>query len=522
MKRTYRFLLFFWLMMASWVSAQTMEEAVARLNQGDYRQAVEQLLAIWQRDTTQVEPLRLAGYACKLWGKPLRAISFYRKVLQIQPQDYDATLALARLYTIITNYPVAERFYRKLLQQDSTDVEALWGLADLSLWQDRLAEAEQYARQAIHYLPAHPAGYFRLARILIARGKLNAARQAYWQINRIDSTYSEAWAGLGQIAEWQNQPYRALNHYLRALQLDPGNATYQQAVKRMQSAMDFHIQSRGGLVQETENRADYSNYRLLLSFRKRINDRLEIHLQNSKLFLQRTLQRTATITSLEYDVQTVRVIWHASSGQITGEAGYSFARQQPERLRLDGWWDVLPSLRWFAGGEYSFFYAWENLYALSVRTGLRWQRGRFRVSANLRLGRILDDPVYDEHWMIQRQDNNRVSTSLSVEWLLYRAYNLRLLMGYSFNDHQYLSPYHYTPQRLEAYSVGFNFYREWSPFYLYGEGMVGTNSDRVDQAVASLETGFLINQWVVGFSSAFFSNPYYQNWSGELILKVRL
>ena len=80
---------------------------------------------------------RNLGYQAKVDGDYKDAIDNYLKVLIIDSTDYDARLALARLYTIVEKYKTSIQFYNKILQNDSTDVEALNGLGNCYIFIDK-------------------------------------------------------------------------------------------------------------------------------------------------------------------------------------------------------------------------------------------------------------------------------------------------------------------------------------------------------------------------------------------------
>lgn len=504
------------------LAAQSMEKAVDLLNQGKYEAAVEQFRRLWEADSSNVEALRLAGYASKEEGNIPRAIHFYRQVLHHLPEDYDARLALARLYVAQDELDSARVLYLQILQQDTTDVEAWWGLADIYLWQGELKQAEWCARKAAHFLPENVQSYFRLARIYIAADRLKEAREAYLRINEIDPTYAESWAGLGKLAWWQDQPFRALRYYARAQQLDPTNPEYQQKLRQIEQEVGWRIASSGTAIQEAEEFIDYQSYRMELRYGKRLNDRWEVQVRNSRLFLERFLPASNTRSFRDYDQQSVALSWHGASSQWKARVDYSFLDQELKDLEVGGRLDVNSHLRLYLTGNYHFFYAWEDLFARSLQTALRYRWWRFTLSGNVRLGEILQDRVYDENGLLTVKDNRRLLTSASLRVLLYKPFTFHLILGYNYSDHQYVSPYHYTPQQLVAYSLGASFYREWKMLYLYGEGMFGSNSDQVDQTVASLEGGFLLTHWGIGINLSYFHNPYYENLTGQLALKVRL
>jgi len=511
-------LLFF----AQWIGAQTMHQAITDLNNSQYEKAIREFIRVWEKDTSNIEPLRLTGYAYKKMGKIPEAIEYYQKVLNQNKEDYDARLALARLYRRSNNYEKSEEYYTLILNNDSTDVEALWGLSDLCLIAGRLNKAEWYARQAAKFLPDHVSSYFRLARIYQAQGKLDKARKAYWRIADIDPTYAEIWAGLAQLDYWENRPFRAVQYYQKALTLDPANAQYRNKLQQVLRETRFHLLLHSGYVREIEEVVDYDTYSLGVHLQKRLNDRWGISLINREYNLQRNYLLNPNESSIQYDVTAAQITFYQPGFKLSAQAGYSLADNEFKTASVHGFWDVLPNLRLYYGTGFDFFYAWENLFSeyvdLSLR--LRWKR-RWSFIANSNFSRITNDRVYDYSGNLVQRDNDRIVLKFNANYLAYRPFLLKFHLKYSFIDHRFISPFHYTPQWLSMLSGGISAYKELGIFYFYGQEFWGSNTDDVQQNIASLEGGFQFKDWTIGLNFFYFYNKYYEDGTVEIIWRGR-
>lgn len=155
---------------------------------------------------TSTEELRAKGYQAKMEGDYNLAIQHYEAILEITPEDYDATLATARLYALIEDYDQALDYYQRLLNNDPTDWEALHGMGNCYLLQGDLDLAVEFHQRAVEALPNYVPGYLALAKAFSWQGKLDKAIEVYKSANVYDSTYSEVWAGIGKMYYWQGKP----------------------------------------------------------------------------------------------------------------------------------------------------------------------------------------------------------------------------------------------------------------------------------------------------------------------------
>ena len=215
---------------------------------------------------------RARGYQAKVAGDYQTAVDNYLKILAVDSTDYDARLALARLYTIQEKYKTSISFYNKIYRNDSTDVEALNGLGNCYILLDKSKTAIHYYECASHFLPGYVQQYFYLAKAYSHSGKLDEAIEVYREINKIDDTYSETWAGIGKMYYWKGKPKTAISYYERALELDPTNEKMIKEKQQIQNELKFGLSLKVGPIQEVEE-----NYE--------INDLAYLKTDKTKIFI---------------------------------------------------------------------------------------------------------------------------------------------------------------------------------------------------------------------------------------------
>ena len=103
--------------------------------------------------TSDPEYYRAQGYQAKVAGDYQTATENYLKILAIDSNDYDALLALARLYAIQEEYTDAIKLYNNIYKNDSTDVEALNGLGNCYSLLGENQKSIHYFQKALYNLP---------------------------------------------------------------------------------------------------------------------------------------------------------------------------------------------------------------------------------------------------------------------------------------------------------------------------------------------------------------------------------
>ena len=120
-----------------------------------------------QAQNEGVEHWRELGYKAKLEGDIESSIKNYKKVLEIDKDDYDAKLALANLYYSQQIFEESLNYYNMIYQSDNSDVEALNGFGRCYFKLGDLDKSIFYFQKAIEYLPSYIQQYFDLAHVFV-------------------------------------------------------------------------------------------------------------------------------------------------------------------------------------------------------------------------------------------------------------------------------------------------------------------------------------------------------------------
>lgn len=129
------------------LSQRDLDAGRTAFNEQDWSRAAEYLREYLGRNPDDVEVLREYGYAVMairpLTSKTVAgAISAFRRVRQLDPNDFEAYAALVRLYRGIGNFEELAYMSRMRLESEPNDVEDSLILAEAMLGLDRTSEAK--------------------------------------------------------------------------------------------------------------------------------------------------------------------------------------------------------------------------------------------------------------------------------------------------------------------------------------------------------------------------------------------
>ncbi len=113
------------------------------LDDENYTEAIGILIQDLNSNAKDIEAWRMLGFSYRQIDNPQESIVAYKKVLELAADDYDARLAVARLFLQTKQFQKAEEEFQIILNQDPADVEAYLGLA-------RSAKTQEDFQSAIH------------------------------------------------------------------------------------------------------------------------------------------------------------------------------------------------------------------------------------------------------------------------------------------------------------------------------------------------------------------------------------
>src|SRR5258705_2922869 len=157
---------------------QAFEEALALHQQGRLRDAFERYAKILETHPDNAHALHCSGIVVLQSGDPSRAIELIRRSIAIDPTPAEPWTNLGLALEAIDRREAAVNAFKEALRRAPGMPEIWCNLAGTELALARLDDAEASARKAIEVDARHAPGWFNLALVLEAQGRILAALDA--------------------------------------------------------------------------------------------------------------------------------------------------------------------------------------------------------------------------------------------------------------------------------------------------------------------------------------------------------
>jgi tetratricopeptide (TPR) repeat protein len=159
----------------------------------------------------------LAAERSKANGEPAKAISFYKKALELDPQYLEAWNNLGSAQILANDFSSAQTSFEKAYALDPTAHPVLTNLAFLLLRKNRPAEAESFARRAVQADPLAPRGLYVLGVSLAGQNK--ETEEAIRLLEQSCDTVGRAHFALAPLLAQSNRLREAADHLKKYLAL---------------------------------------------------------------------------------------------------------------------------------------------------------------------------------------------------------------------------------------------------------------------------------------------------------------
>lgn len=489
---------------------------------------------------TEIEIWRATGYESKMKNDFPKAIEYYSKILSVDTSDYDAKLALARLYTRIEDYPTAINFYQNINADDSTDVEALSGLGECFGELGNNKKAISYFEKAVLFLPDEVSQYFKLAKAYENGGKYDEAISVYRKINQIDDTYAESWAGIGKVYNWMEKPKTALVYYKKAIALDPENEKIKNEYADALIKMSYNITLQSGPIQEKEETYTINAITTKLRFEKRLGDNFLLEANFLVDYSNRTFSDNIGDTTRWFNSTWVKGTWLTEHHKISIFGGYSNTDNTVSTYGLI--WKLAYNPGKFlikntVTAGYDYFYYWNHVGAYSVSNQLQVNYKKIGLNALLMVGIVDTVFVYDYYWVDSASVNQNPfqAYNFSLTYKIVKRPEIIIGLVHSYLNYTYKSPLYYSPMERRMTGASVSAYYDINKFYFYGGFTYKIGNEyhyeynnvtpekvkmNVNNWSANIEFGYNFHPFSVALGANNYYNPYYQSLAGFVNFKV--
>jgi len=481
-------------------------------------------------DTTSVEYLRQKGYEARVNGDMGQSARYYRRITELDPTDWDANLALARIEFANGSYDSAIRHYLHVVAYDSANTESLWGIGRCHYRSGRFREAEKWYRKALIHIPGRLPLLEDLSHALINSNRPKEALAVYLNMLEGDSTMAMAWMGAGRVYLITGKPHTALRYLREAQRLDPDNEDITSLIRQAERQIAFTLGFTSMYINEREPidlGSDTAAYNInalvqVMSISKRVSDRLLLrfsHLidrSHREYFGQEDEQRW-------YDQTSLRGTLLLGSQQISMYLGASVNEEMLTTYGINhtynrrfGKLNIANSLT--AG--YDYYYYWNQVGHDHVTNNLTIRRGKLRLDAAYRYVNVRELYLIDLD-TVGRNPGQQYTVTL--RYTFFKNPNITLGIYQHYRDYKYRSPRYWSPQeRLQNGALMTLYWEPAKGMHVSATGNIGRDSDDIAHWEASGEIGYNRKTWSYSVGASRFYNPWYENAIGYVSISKRL
>ena len=166
-------------------------------------------------------PLKQSALACLRRGDFAAAIQAYKKALDLDPNDPDIKLGLARALSLSGHNEESKGLYQQLLAKTPDDADALEGLGNAFLRSDHPLEARAVFERLLARHPSNPEFQIDLARVEARLGHYKHAREILSAVLTFHPRQREARLQLAYVKLYQGRYAAALADFTQLLKVDP-------------------------------------------------------------------------------------------------------------------------------------------------------------------------------------------------------------------------------------------------------------------------------------------------------------
>jgi tetratricopeptide (TPR) repeat protein len=164
------------------------------------------------------------------------ALKEFQETARLAPDSPLAVFWLGKAHLYRKDREQAEKHFKKVLEMDPQNYHAMAMLGRLySLDKDKLDQAESYLKQALDYSPDNLEAHFDLGRIYARKGERDKALQEFRFLFNQEAEFFIYHFELGRILEAWGNKEAAIREFRRALVLNPKFEAAEQAIKRLES-----------------------------------------------------------------------------------------------------------------------------------------------------------------------------------------------------------------------------------------------------------------------------------------------
>lgn len=164
------------------------------------------------------------------------ALKEFQETARLAPNSPLATFWVGKAYLYQKDREQAEKIFKKVLEMDPQNYHAMTMLGRLySLDRDKLDQAEDYLKKSLDYSPENLEAHFYLGRVYARKGERVKAMREFQFLFVKEGEFFVYHFELGRILEAWGKKEQALQEYRRTHLLNPKFEPATQAIKRLEN-----------------------------------------------------------------------------------------------------------------------------------------------------------------------------------------------------------------------------------------------------------------------------------------------
>ncbi|MFN4915588.1 MAG: tetratricopeptide repeat protein [Sphingomonadales bacterium] len=188
----------------------------------DYGQAIKAFEKLESQPEYADKAIFFKGMGYKEQKDTLRAMQHFEKVLQLNPQHYDAVMQIASMYLLRDN-DLALQYYDRALAINETSDEAYYGKGFFLQQRGEYDKATAMYDKARLINPAHKLALYNTAFIAMVKSQFPKCLELCNAYILLEEKNANAYAMRGTANEKMGNKKAALQDYNAALAIDPKN-----------------------------------------------------------------------------------------------------------------------------------------------------------------------------------------------------------------------------------------------------------------------------------------------------------
>jgi tetratricopeptide (TPR) repeat protein len=167
------------------------------------------------------EDLCRSGYSFSINGEDQKALQFFRKAIEMDPQSTMAWKGLGYCHVGLNNPQAAIRAYQQAIKTDPADETLHYNLANYYTKLGRRQEAIESYQRVILINPEFEPAHFKLGMVYTRLGRLDDGKKAFEEVIRLNPNAAPAYFNVGIAYTELGLYHEAIKAHQQVLRINP-------------------------------------------------------------------------------------------------------------------------------------------------------------------------------------------------------------------------------------------------------------------------------------------------------------